>query len=149
MLTILLWLLFLSSVSSILLRDSFKYCSTNKDSLELDVSSVCQLTISKTSNQLQNMAILEKSDYSLDGWGYRCNKIKSVFQTMEYFFGYNKDFPPVISDIALSRTDCLAMVLSKKCNENEMHCVNDHCEYIGKPSLTYEWEAIQSFTVFS
>jgi hypothetical protein len=53
-------------VSSILLRDSFKYCSTNKDSLELDVSSVCQLPISKTSNQLQNMAILEKSDYSLD-----------------------------------------------------------------------------------
>ena len=66
MFTILLWLLFLSSMNSILLRDSFKYCSTNKVSLELDVSSVCQLPISKTSNQLQNMAILEKSDYSLD-----------------------------------------------------------------------------------
>ena len=133
--------------SSILLNDSFKYCTTNSANLQIDFSSDCIFSSNHFSDQKHQYAVFEKNDYTLDGWGYRCNIVKQTYQTFETFWGIDRDFPTENMDVPMTYQDCLAMVSSKKCFDTEMKCSDENCISESTPILTYMWELYQVFVV--
>ncbi|CAF0778317.1 unnamed protein product [Brachionus calyciflorus] len=64
------------------------------------------------------------SKYAVDGYGYKCSKKGVKITTFKSFSGSrskNKD----TSDEVISKNECLAMVISKKCRKNQMICDGD------------------------
>ena len=85
-----------------------------------------------------NYTLMERSLYVVNGFGYMCHRKRITVKTVQYFFGGKDKFRNEIIEI-LNREDCLAMVISRKCQHQDMICNNDQCSSIMEPEIKYAW----------
>jgi hypothetical protein len=135
-------------VKSSIINSTFKYCTTNSASLELDFSQTCEFHSSAFTKESEPYAIFEKTDYKLDGFGYRCNIIKSTYQTFKTFFGQERYSVDTV-DVPMTRLECSKLVTTQFCYGNTMKCVDSSCAYNETPVLYYTWETERIFTTYS
>ena len=68
---LLLWLFVITVANSTLtLNDSFRYCTQNSANIQADFAAECVFDSTKFSKKLQQYAVFEKNDYTLDACGF-------------------------------------------------------------------------------
>ncbi|CAF0785603.1 unnamed protein product [Brachionus calyciflorus] len=86
----------------------------------------------------KNLFVLDKSPYRIDGFRYKFSKTEIRIKTNKSFFGTkskNKDS----GNEVLSRDECLAISISKRCGKLEMICEDDFCSSEKEPQVDYSW----------
>ena len=121
------------------MKGNFKFCSYSENSPTLDFEQTC--INDKNAPKVYNPGkfnILEKNLYLINGNGYVCSRLKITIITKTYFFGGKESFKNEIRE-NIDRGDCLAMVISKKCQHYSMVCDKDRCQSIVEPKIEHVW----------
>ena len=121
------------------IKGDFKLCSYDANSPIFDIKDLCEEN--KTEKNLfttNNYTLMERSLYVVNGFGYMCHRKRLTVKTVQFFFGGKDKFRNEIIEI-LNREDCLAMVISRKCQHQDMICNNDQCSSIMEPEIKYAW----------
>ena len=82
--------------------------------------------------------ILEKLTHKINGYGYACVKTKLVL-TLTYHWYLASDRLYEEHSESVSRDDCMAMVISKKCDKYEMKCKDAYCHGEHKPKGFFKY----------
>ena len=130
------------------IQDTFKFCTTDHNSASLNINDACKQFKLNEPESINNYMILERRDHAVDGYGYACSKEKIIIETFVSFFG-SKYKDKSISSVEVSRNDCKAMVLTKKCETKEMICQENNCIYKADPDYTYAFLNTLTFTNYN
>ena len=145
--TLFLYFLFivpLPGINSQIIQDKFRYCSINSESHRLDLENLCKRNNLNLQSHGIDYTILEKRTHMMSGNAYLCYRKKIKIITLKYFLG-NTDLKRFEELETLSREDCQAMIITKKCMDQQLHCSGDTCKSIQEPNYTYLWLQEASF----
>ena len=84
------------------------------------------------------MHILNQRTNKISGIAKQCKKLKIQTNTYKTFLGYETTTTNT-EVMELTREDCLAMILTKKCGNMPMSCHDSNCYYQSDPKLEYQW----------
>ena len=123
-----MWML--SVVNGVNIKGNFKFCSHNDNSPVLDFDESCNLerSVSKFF-KTGKFNLLERSLYLINGFGYACSKTKITVKTKMSFFGSEDSYRDERRE-SIDKDECLAMVISKKCQNQKLSCDRDRCQSI-------------------
>ena len=92
---------------------SFKYCTTTDNRPVFSIKDACKSSNVETDGELvKDLFVLEKSQYHVDGFGYKSTKKEIKTTTFKSFWGEKwKGSETIIMKV--SSDECLAMTISK------------------------------------
>jgi len=111
---------------------------SNDNSPELETQS-CDFYNNKIGETKRSYNVLDRTEYSLIGYGYRCSITEITFLTETSFFNSKQDYPPRRIDIVVSADQCNSMIYYKLCNNNAMNCNDKDCIFNEDPKPTFKW----------
>ena len=96
-------------------NDAFRLCTHNKYSQKIDINAQCNTLNSIPQSTIKSsISILEKRYNLIEGIGYMCTKSKISISTHKTWKNEERSERSVTVE-KLSRSDCLAMFISKNC----------------------------------
>jgi hypothetical protein len=139
---ILTFILFLSCFTKGIcytITDSFQLCTHNKYSEKIDLRKQCHYpNINLNDFNKVNVSILEKRYNLIDGFGYMCSKTKIIVTTHKNW--KNQKLSVRTQTIEkLSRSECLALYISKNCERQLMTGTNNYYKSILEPEVEYSY----------
>jgi hypothetical protein len=159
-LTIILLTIFLATpaLANLKINDQFKLCSEQNLKTIINPNTYCKTALKIKTNpnlaqfnfikNINDIEIMSENKYIIDDYGYQCFKIRNYKEMNQTWYFKNNEFTGSEA-IQLSRVECLAMIESKRCNNNEMHCEFDKCSYKGSFKLqNYGWNQDRSDEYF-
>ena len=133
---------FLTGVAGLAVKDQFKYCDyASPDESFLDVRSSCFNSKSKVvegHSRLRKYHLLNKVSNLVFGNGYECQKEVVEITLKKNFFGETSKSTNSYY-AKLSKGECNDMILTKKCEGQEMSCDESSCFSKNIPSDEYKW----------
>ena len=92
----------INSLSTLKINANFKYCTYNDNSPELETHD-CDFNNKNIEKTKQIYNVLDRTEFSLYGYGYRCSITEITFLTKTSFFNSirQEDYPPRSIDIVL------------------------------------------------
>ena len=122
------------------ITDDFKFCDVSQDMNILDVNQMCkkQVSVNFDKGREREAIILSKMHDIIDGIAYECSKRRHIRINEETIF-FQKHIDAYSEDILLEKMDCEIMLLTKKCDEYKMECINNNCIYSGSPKSEFAW----------
>ena len=133
------------------INDTFFYCDVinlhRVVSKEIDCSFSQLMKKDKWIFSNKSIWILTKNDYIINDYGYQCYKKKVVRFLNESLF-FDKTDVTFKYNINLTGIECLAMISSKKCENNEMTCDDNGCYYKQIPQGGFFWGKSKPYTSF-
>ena len=132
-----MWML--SVVNGVNIKGNFKFCSHNDNSPVLDFDESCNLerSVSKFF-KTGKFNLLERSLYLINGFGYACSKTKITVKTKMSFFGSEDSYRDERKE-SIDKDECLAMVISKKCQTQKLSCDSDRLLSVLEPAIEFAW----------
>ncbi|RNA39955.1 hypothetical protein BpHYR1_040789 [Brachionus plicatilis] len=95
----------------------------------------------------QKFYLFGKLSNQVYGNGNQCEKKHFLITSMS-FFGQKYESLRT-ENIIINENECKIMVLSKKCNEYNMNCVEEYCSFSKIPESRYSWMQELSVTSYS
>ncbi|RNA39860.1 hypothetical protein BpHYR1_010377 [Brachionus plicatilis] len=120
------------------LNDRFRFCMINDNSPLVHVQESCHLFHDTAETQNKEYFMLEKRDNVIEGYGYICTKSRITVKTWKNFWNIPKKLREE-QKLIVSKEQCQIMVLSKKCEDQELSCENNICNSINEPEEKYEY----------
>ena len=144
LISILVYLLFISSIYGFTIENDFKFCDhTNSLNVLLDIDNSCDrpkkvLVDVFPINVSLKLTVLVKNKHPIYGSGFQCKKeiIETTFWMT--FFG-NRLSNSKSHIVTLTKSECESMKQSKRCEDVEMSCEGENCFAVKEPVEEYSW----------
>ena len=147
--TILLLLLFLliKPIQSLKITDSFKLCLINENSPQIDMTEACSFPNQSHNSHNGTYYLLERLSNTIFGPAIACKRDKITITTYKSLLGFTTSSRTIDAEL-LSREECLAMVISRKCLNQILTCFGDSCNSQEEPTVEYTWLSTNTFTSY-
>ena len=125
--------------SKVIMGD-FKYCIINTSSPTIDTEHDCNNNINEHQSRTnEEFSMLEKREYAISGFGYHCQRTKTIVTTWKTFFGTEMSSTET-EHFETSIEDCYGLMISKNCGEEKMTCDlhANHCYFKGQPVILHQ-----------
>ena len=125
--------------SIIAIDGNFTYCNTLNEKSIVNLDFNCSILTHRSSIvKTYHILVMSKLHYVLDTYGVECYKKRVQRQFSMNLFGAKSDIYGE-EQLVLSRIECLAMVQTKRCDNEPMACDEDGCLYNKEPTGQFLW----------
>ena len=122
-----------------ILSYAYKVANVENDTLTLTLNGATKSTY---------LYIYGRLVHSVYGTGHQCSMSALIVTTSMSFFGVK--YQSAIQQTAkLTEGECRNMVLTKRCQRNQMKCDGEYCSFEAIPNFEFSWLSTKSYTDYS